>query len=85
MTSKPYHLLLITKNLINANNYYRGTTSTLKLSPNLRLKCKPPKKQLVLDQHALQIMKLERLLSLVREMPEGEAVKDDEQEEIASN
>lgn len=65
--------------------FFRGTTSTLKLSPNLRLKCKPPKKQLGLEQHALQIMKLERLLSLVREMPEGEAVKEDEQDEINSN
>lgn len=64
----------------------RGTTITLKLSPNLRLKCKPPKKQLILDQHALQEMKLERLLSLVREMPEGETVRDnDENEEVASN
>lgn len=56
------------------------------MSPNLRLKCKPPKKQLGLDQHVLQEMKLERLLSLVREMPEGETARDnDENEEVASN
>lgn len=32
---------------------------------------KPPKKQLYLDQLFLQNQKLEKLLSLVREMPEG--------------
>jgi len=32
---------------------------------------KPPKKQLYLDQNTLQIGKLEKLLSLVRELPEG--------------
>lgn len=49
----------------------KGTSITMKLSPNLRLPCKPPKKQGWLDQHTLQIQKLDRLLSLVREMPEG--------------
>ena len=37
---------------------------------------KPPKKQLYLDQTTLQIQKLEKLLSLVRELPEGEIVKE---------
>lgn len=50
--------------------------TSLKLSPNLRLMVKPPKKQLYLDQNTLQIQKLEKLLSLVRELPEGEIVKD---------
>lgn len=49
----------------------KGTSITLKLSPNLRLPCKAPKKQQWLDQLTLQIQKLERLLSLVRELPEG--------------
>lgn len=72
------------KNICGRNALFRGTASTLKLSPNLRLKCKPPKKQLGLDQHALQLMKLERLLSLVRELPEGEAIKDDDATVISS-
>jgi len=37
---------------------------------------KPPKKQLYLDQNTLQISKLEKLLSLVRELPEGSVVPD---------
>ncbi|KAF5304814.1 hypothetical protein FQR65_LT07831 [Abscondita terminalis] len=45
----------------------KGCATALKLSPNLRLKCKPPKKQPNLDQHTLQLMKLEKLVSLVRE------------------
>uniref|UniRef100_A0A1Y1K8L0 Uncharacterized protein n=1 Tax=Photinus pyralis TaxID=7054 RepID=A0A1Y1K8L0_PHOPY len=45
----------------------KGCVTALKLSPNLRVPCKPPKKQQHLDQHTLQIMKLDRLLSLVRE------------------
>jgi len=50
---------------------FRGVTTSLKLSPNLRMMVKPPKKQLYLDQNTLQIGKLEKLLSLVRELPEG--------------
>ncbi|EDW79816.1 uncharacterized protein Dwil_GK17990 [Drosophila willistoni] len=49
----------------------KGVTTSLKLSPNLRVMVKPPKKQLYLDQTTLQISKLEKLLSLVRELPEG--------------
>ncbi|KOX69960.1 Dynein intermediate chain 2, ciliary [Melipona quadrifasciata] len=45
----------------------KGTVNTLKLSPNLRLKVKPTKKQLHLTHRELEIMKLERLLSFVRE------------------
>lgn len=44
--------------------------TTLKLSPNLRLKEKPPKKGQSIDQNMLQIQKLDKLLSLVRELPE---------------
>ncbi|KAM7343034.1 dynein intermediate chain 2, ciliary isoform 1-T1 [Cochliomyia hominivorax] len=54
----------------------KGTITSLKLSPNLRLMVKPPKKQSYLDQTTLQIQKLEKLLSLVRELPEGAIVKD---------
>ncbi|XP_037903642.1 dynein intermediate chain 2, ciliary isoform X3 [Hermetia illucens] len=49
----------------------KGTTTSLKLSPNLRLRVKPPKKQQNIDQNVLQVQKLEKLLSLVRELPEG--------------
>ncbi|KAH8280411.1 hypothetical protein KR018_006582 [Drosophila ironensis] len=54
----------------------KGVTTSLKLSPNLRAMVKPPKKQLYLDQNTLQISKLEKLLSLVRELPEGHVVPD---------
>lgn len=47
----------------------RGTIHTLKLSPNLRLKIKPTKKQLQMTQYELEALKLERLLSFVREPP----------------
>lgn len=40
---------------------------TLKLSPNLRLRVKPNKKQLHLTSQELEMMKLEKLLSFVRE------------------
>lgn len=50
----------------------KGVTHSLKLSPNLRIMCKPPKKQPWLDQVTLQNQKLEKLLSLVRELPEGQ-------------
>jgi len=43
--------------------------NTLKLSPNLRIKVKPTKKQLHLSQAELESMKLEKLLSFVREPP----------------
>ncbi|EDV55380.2 dynein intermediate chain 2, ciliary isoform X2 [Drosophila erecta] len=55
----------------------KGVTTSLKLSPNLRMMVKPPKKQLYLDQNTLQINKLEKLLSLVRELPEGGTVVPD--------
>lgn len=45
----------------------KGCVTTLKLSPNLRIPCKAPKKQQYLDQWTLQCMKLDKLLSLVRE------------------
>lgn len=50
--------------------FYRGIITTLKLSPNLRLKEKPPKKGQNIDQNMLQVQKLDKLLSLVRELPE---------------
>ncbi|XP_026669001.1 dynein intermediate chain 2, ciliary-like, partial [Ceratina calcarata] len=46
---------------------YRGSINTLKLSPNLRVRVKPTKKQLHLTHSDLEILKLERLLSFVRE------------------
>lgn len=62
----------------HVHNLNRGTITTLKLSPNLRLKEKPPKKGQNIDQSMLQIQKLDKLLSLVRELPEDteETVKD---------
>ncbi|XP_043249584.1 dynein intermediate chain 2, ciliary [Colletes gigas] len=45
----------------------KGTVTTLKLSPNLRIKVKPTKRQLHLTHRELEIMKLEKLLSFVRE------------------
>nr|XP_050849744.1 dynein intermediate chain 2, ciliary isoform X4 [Vespula vulgaris] len=47
----------------------KGTINTLKLSPNLRLKIKPTKKQLHLTDTELERMKLEKLLSFIREPP----------------
>ncbi|KYN45207.1 Dynein intermediate chain 2, ciliary [Trachymyrmex septentrionalis] len=47
----------------------KGTVNTLKLSPNLRIKVKPTKKQLHLSHMELESMKLEKLLSFVREPP----------------
>ncbi|XP_035783632.1 dynein intermediate chain 2, ciliary-like isoform X3 [Anopheles albimanus] len=54
----------------------KGTTITLKLSPNLRVKTKMGKKAGVVDPQLLESQKLDRLLSLVRELPEGETVKE---------
>jgi dynein intermediate chain 1, axonemal len=51
-------------------------TITLKLSPNLRLKVKPPKKQQHLDHVTLETQKLDRVLSLVREVPQEEVLKE---------
>ncbi|XP_046398571.1 dynein intermediate chain 2, ciliary [Ischnura elegans] len=45
----------------------RGIVTSLKLSPNLRKKPKPPKKGQVYDPMQLEVTKLEKLLSLVRE------------------
>lgn len=45
----------------------KGTVHTLKLSPNLRIKVKPTKKQTHLSSAELETMKLEKLLSFVRE------------------
>ncbi|KAJ8686658.1 hypothetical protein QAD02_022452 [Eretmocerus hayati] len=47
----------------------KGAISTMKLSPNLRLKVKATKKQLHLTPLELETMKLEKLLSFVREPP----------------
>lgn len=62
----------------------RGTITALKLSPNLRLKAKAPKKKdVVYEQRELEIMKLEKILSFVREPnvlappPDTESVKVD--------
>lgn len=56
--------------------------TSLKLSPNLRLKVKPPKKQMNVDQAILQAQKLDKLLSLVRELP---ADKEDLIKDVESN
>ncbi|KAI5746067.1 hypothetical protein M8J76_016901 [Diaphorina citri] len=45
----------------------KGYLTTLKLSPNCRIKPKPPKKQQHLDPYILEVQKLDKLLSLVRE------------------
>lgn len=63
-------------NKLGFRSICRGTTITLKLSPNLRVKTKAPKKAVPVDPHALEVQKLDRLLSLVRELPEGELVKE---------
>ncbi|XP_014615358.1 PREDICTED: dynein intermediate chain 2, ciliary isoform X1 [Polistes canadensis] len=47
----------------------KGTISALKLSPNLRVKVKPTKKQIDLTNTELECMKLEKLLSFIREPP----------------
>ncbi|XP_026676189.1 dynein intermediate chain 1, axonemal-like [Diaphorina citri] len=47
--------------------YDGGYLTTLKLSPNCRIKPKPPKKQQHLDPYILEVQKLDKLLSLVRE------------------
>lgn len=54
---------------------HRGQVTSLKLSPNLRLKVKPPKKQMNVDQALLQVQKLDKLLSLVRELPEDKSAQ----------
>lgn len=54
----------------NETNIILNLKSKLKLSPNLRLKEKPPKKGQNIDQNMLQVQKLDKLLSLVRELPE---------------
>ncbi|KAK6643167.1 hypothetical protein RUM43_004670 [Polyplax serrata] len=45
----------------------KDSISVLKLSPNLRIKPKPPKKQQFYEPEELEKMKLEKLLALVRE------------------
>lgn len=59
-------------------------TTSLKLSPNLRLKVKPPKKQQNVDQDVLQVQKLEKLLSLVRELPDDEELEKEAATTVAS-
>ncbi|XP_053964921.1 dynein intermediate chain 2, ciliary [Anastrepha ludens] len=54
----------------------KSTVTSVKLSPNLRLMVKPPKKQQYLDQNTLQVQKLDKLLSLVRELPSDMMVPD---------
>lgn len=57
----------------------RGTITTLKLSPNLRLKAKPPKKKDVqLEPRELEVLKLEKILSTVLEPEELEPPPDKE-------
>ncbi|KAE8745338.1 hypothetical protein FOCC_FOCC007886, partial [Frankliniella occidentalis] len=45
----------------------RGTVTSLKLSPNLRVKPKATKKQAHLTPHDLEVLKMDKLLALVRE------------------
>ncbi|KAL7286142.1 hypothetical protein TKK_0019585 [Trichogramma kaykai] len=45
----------------------KGTINTMKLSPNLRQKVKPTKKQQNMSHDELELAKLEKLLSFVRE------------------
>ncbi|XP_072942856.1 dynein intermediate chain 2, ciliary isoform X2 [Epargyreus clarus] len=59
----------------------KGTCHVLKLSPNLRVMCKPPKKAQGIDQRTLQIMKLDKLLSLVRDPPFTTGVVDEKFED----
>lgn len=47
--------------------FCRGSITTVKLSPNLRVKPKPPKKQAHIDPYTLELWKLDKLLALVRE------------------
>ncbi|XP_059489898.1 dynein intermediate chain 2, ciliary [Neocloeon triangulifer] len=44
-----------------------GGVSSVKMSPNLRKKQKPPKKGMIVDHETLEKLKLDKLLSLVRE------------------
>lgn len=59
-------------------------TTSLKLSPNLRVKVKPPKKQQNVEQEVLQLQKLEKLLSLVRELPDDEELEKEAATTVAS-
>lgn len=59
-------------------------TTSLKLSPNLRIKVKPPKKQQNIDQAVLELQKLEKLLSLVRELPDDEELEKEAATTVAS-
>ncbi|XP_075981347.1 dynein intermediate chain 2, ciliary isoform X2 [Anticarsia gemmatalis] len=59
----------------------KGTCHVLKLSPNLRVMCKPPKKAQGIDQRTLQIQKLDKLLSLVRDPPFQTGVVDEKFED----
>ncbi|XP_013163256.1 PREDICTED: dynein intermediate chain 2, ciliary [Papilio xuthus] len=59
----------------------KGTCHVLKLSPNLRVMVKPPKKALSTDQRTLQIMKLDKLLTLVRDPPFTPGVVDEKFED----
>ncbi|CAG9564092.1 unnamed protein product [Danaus chrysippus] len=59
----------------------KGTCHVVKLSPNLRVMCKPPKKAQGIEQRTLQIMKLDKLLSLVRDPPFQTGVVDEKFED----
>ncbi|KAJ2948558.1 hypothetical protein O0L34_g7812 [Tuta absoluta] len=59
----------------------KGTSHVVKLSPNCRVMCKPPKKQQGLTQRQLQIMKLDKLLTLVRDPPFTPGVVDEKFDE----
>ncbi|CAG9860678.1 unnamed protein product [Phyllotreta striolata] len=61
----------------------KGCSSIVKLSPNLRIPCRAPKKQQDLDQNTLQLMKLDKLLAVLREpttlsLPPDTAEHDDD-------
>ncbi|KAG8226994.1 hypothetical protein J437_LFUL000299, partial [Ladona fulva] len=56
----------------------RGIVSSLKLSPNLRKRPKPPKKGVIYEPMQLEMAKLEKLLSLVREPSVLQAPPDNE-------
>ncbi|XP_072157958.1 dynein intermediate chain 2, ciliary [Bemisia tabaci] len=61
----------------------KGFITTVKLSPNLRVKAKPPKKNIQMDQRILEQLKLEKLLALVREPTASSNVIDAEQSETS--
>lgn len=57
-------------NRIKLLDLYRGIASILKLSPNLRVKNKLTKKQFGINLEEVELKKLNKLLSLIREPSE---------------